>query len=121
VTILALGDGYHNYHHAFPYDYKTGELGDYMINPTTTFIDFFARIGWAYSLKSVSTETILKRVARTGDGSHKFSRNSNSNEISDSFTDKNHDSNEDNLWGWGDKDMNAEDYKHVSIFGSEDG
>jgi len=120
VAILTYGEGFHNYHHVFPYDYKTAELGDYVFNPTTAFIDFFARIGWAYSLKTMSKETILKRVARTGDGTHKFSRKSNSTENADSVTDKNHDSNEDHLWGWGDEDMKAEDYKFVSVLGSED-
>jgi len=120
VAILAYGEGFHNYHHVFPYDYKTAELGDYMFNPTTAFIDLWARMGWAYSLKTMSKETILKRVARTGDGTHKSCRKSNSTEIPDSVTDQNHDSNEDNLWGWGDKDMKAEDYKCVSILGSED-
>lgn len=120
VAILAYGEGFHNYHHVFPYDYKTAELGDYMFNPTTAFIDFCARIGWAYSLKTMSKETILKRVARTGDGTHKFSRRSKSIENADSVTNKNHDSNEDHLWGWGDKDMKVEDYKYVSVLGSED-
>lgn len=80
VAAFALGEGFHNYHHVFPWDYKTAELGDYHLNYTTAFIDFFAKIGWAYDLKSVSTEIIKKRVERTGDGTH-------------------------NLWGWGDKDQ----------------
>ena len=37
---------------------------------TTAFIDFFAKVGWAYDLKSVSKEIVEKRVQRTGDGSH---------------------------------------------------
>lgn len=48
VAIAALGEGWHNYHHVFPWDYKTGELGDYTYNLTTAFIDSFAKIGWAY-------------------------------------------------------------------------
>jgi stearoyl-CoA desaturase (delta-9 desaturase) len=120
VAILAYGEGFHNYHHVFPYDYKTAELGDYTFNPTTAFIDFFARIGWAYSLKTMSKETILKRIARTGDGTHKFSSKIISAENSDSITDKRRDSDEDNLWGWGDADMKTEDYKFVSVLRSED-
>jgi stearoyl-CoA desaturase (delta-9 desaturase) len=118
VAILTNGEGFHNYHHVFPYDYKTAELGDYTFNPTTAFIDFFARIGWAYSLKTMSKETILRRVARTGDGTHKFCRNSDSTNNADSITDSNYDS-KDHFWGWGDKDMKAEDYKFVSVLGSE--
>ncbi|XP_039305287.1 acyl-CoA Delta(11) desaturase isoform X3 [Solenopsis invicta] len=84
VAMFALGEGWHNYHHVFPWDYKTAELGNYRLNFTTAFIDFFAKIGWAYDLKTVSEETIKKRVERTGDGSHE-------------------------LWGWGDKDQTQEE------------
>lgn len=80
VAIFAFGEGWHNYHHVFPWDYKTAELGNYSFNFTTAFIDFFAKIGWAYDLKTVSEDMIKKRVERTGDGSHE-------------------------LWGWGDKDQ----------------
>ena len=57
VSFGALGEGYHNYHHTFPYDYKTAEDG-MKINPTKLFIDFMAYIGQAYDLKTVSHETI---------------------------------------------------------------
>lgn len=83
VAALALGEGWHNYHHVFPWDYKTAELGNYRLNITTAFIDFFALIGWAYDLKTVPSDVVMKRVLRTGDGSHQ-------------------------LWGWGDKDMTEE-------------
>lgn len=46
VGILAVGEGWHNYHHVFPWDYKAAELGHYSMNFTTAFIDFFAKIGW---------------------------------------------------------------------------
>lgn len=82
--MFALGEGWHNYHHVFPWDYKTSELGNYRFNFTTAFIEFFAKIGWAYDLKSVSENMIRKRVERTGDGSHE-------------------------LWGWGDKDQTQEE------------
>lgn len=39
-------------------DYKTAELGNYRMNLTTAFIDFFAKIGWAYDLKTVSKEIV---------------------------------------------------------------
>jgi len=66
VSILGLGEGWHNYHHVFPWDYKTSELGFYRYNLTTAFIDFFAWIGWAYDLKVVSPEVVRQRVFRTG-------------------------------------------------------
>jgi hypothetical protein len=70
VAIAALGEGWHNYHHVFPWDYKTSELGFYTVNLTTMFIDSMAYIGQAYDLKTVSKEMILARVNRTGDGTH---------------------------------------------------
>lgn len=84
VALFALGEGWHNYHHVFPWDYKAAEFGNYKLNFTTAFIDFFAKIGWAYDLKSVSEDMVKKRVERTGDGSHE-------------------------LWGWGDKDQTQEE------------
>lgn len=45
LGIMTLGEGWHNYHHVFPWDYKTAELGNYRFNMTTAFIDFFAKIG----------------------------------------------------------------------------
>ena len=65
-----MGEGWHNYHHMFPWDYKTAELGDYGLNWATAFIDFFAYIGWAYDLKQPSEELVKEVVQKLGDGSH---------------------------------------------------
>lgn len=71
VGILAFGEGWHNYHHTFPSDYKSGEFGhSYLTNFTKLFIDFFAVIGWAYDLKFISNVMIERRITRTGDGTH---------------------------------------------------
>lgn len=51
VALAAFGEGWHNYHHVFPWDYKTSEFGDYKYNISTAFIDFFAKIGWARDRK----------------------------------------------------------------------
>ncbi|XP_034836869.1 acyl-CoA Delta(11) desaturase-like [Maniola hyperantus] len=69
MAIITLGECFHNYHHAFPWDYKTAELGNNWLNPTTKFIDFFAWIGWAYDLKAVPEDVVHSRTNRTGDGS----------------------------------------------------
>lgn len=90
VAAFAFGEGWHNYHHVFPWDYKTAELGSYRANYTTAFIDFFAKIGWAYELKSVSNKIIKTRVDRTGDGSHA-------------------------TWGWGDKDQDKIEVEYATI------
>lgn len=90
VALFTFGEGWHNYHHVFPWDYKTAELGNYSMNFTTAFIDFFAKIGWAYDLKTVSHAIIEQRVKRTGDGTHA-------------------------VWGWGDKDQDESELKLADI------
>ncbi|XP_026732864.1 acyl-CoA Delta(11) desaturase-like [Trichoplusia ni] len=90
VSLLASGEGFHNYHHTFPWDYKAAELGGYSLNFATFFIDVMAKIGWAYGLKTVSEDLIEKRVKKTGDGSHP-------------------------VWGWNDKDMPEDDRKSAII------
>lgn len=53
TSFVALGEGWHNFHHTFPSDYKTAEL-PYTFNLTTAFIDFMALIGQAYDRKTTS-------------------------------------------------------------------
>lgn len=90
VSILTNGEGFHNYHHTFPWDYKTSELGKYTFNWTTAFIDFFAKIGWAYDLKTVSDDMVRKRIERTGDRDL-------------------------HVWGWGDKDQPKEEWNEALV------
>lgn len=66
VSIVALGEGWHNYHHTFPWDYKAAELG-VPHNTTTILLDFFAQIGWAYDLKAASPKLIKEVVKNRGD------------------------------------------------------
>jgi len=65
VSFLAMGEGFHNYHHTFPYDYSTSEWG-YTLNVTTRFIDAMAAMGLAYDRKRASPEVIEARSVRTG-------------------------------------------------------
>ncbi|XP_054707228.1 acyl-CoA Delta-9 desaturase-like [Uloborus diversus] len=67
VAFLANGEGWHNYHHVFPWDYATSELG-YTLNLTKIFIDFMAMIGQAYDLKTAHPELVKNRKLKTGDG-----------------------------------------------------
>lgn len=94
VAIVAMGEGWHNYHHTFPWDYKTSELRKLPFNFTLRFIHFFAQIGWAYELKTVSDEMVERRVRRTGDGTHE-------------------------IWGWGDTDQPTQDYRDAIILHNE--
>lgn len=90
VSAASFGDGWHNYHHVFPWDYRNSELWDYKLNISTAFVDLFAMIGWAYDLKTVPSEIVSKRVKRTGDGTH-------------------------HIWGWNDKDLPAEDRELAEV------
>jgi len=95
VAWWAFGEGFHNYHHVFPWDYKTAEVGIYRYNFSAAFIDFMAKIGWAYDLKTVPTKIVQQRVARTGDGSHEHFH--------------------EGPWGWGDKDIPDADTEVTEI------
>lgn len=80
-----------NIKQVFPYDYKTAELGGYRLNFTTLFLDFMSKIGWAYELKTVSTDMVKNRTIRTGDGTVT------------------------NIWGWADPDQTENDKKYAKI------
>ncbi|XP_011698207.1 PREDICTED: acyl-CoA Delta(11) desaturase-like [Wasmannia auropunctata] len=67
VSLVTGGEGWHNYHHVFPWDYKAAELNNSFI---TNFIDFFAKIGWAYDLKQPSKELVKIVAMKRGDGSY---------------------------------------------------
>jgi stearoyl-CoA desaturase (delta-9 desaturase) len=48
VSFVALGEGWHNWHHKFPYDYATSEFGaSVQYNPTKLFIDTCVWLGLA--------------------------------------------------------------------------
>ena len=71
VADFAIGEGYHNYHHTFPWDYSTSELGFRSdINFTTMFIDFFEYCGLAYDLRKPTQAMIEARTDKLGDGSY---------------------------------------------------
>lgn len=63
MCIMAMGEGFHNYHHVFPWDYKCAELGSYSLNVTTFWLDLFAKINWAYDLRTPS-KTLIKQVLK---------------------------------------------------------
>ncbi|XP_055921657.1 acyl-CoA Delta-9 desaturase [Eupeodes corollae] len=70
VSIVAMGEGWHNYHHVFPWDYKAAELGKYSVNLTTFYLDMFAKMGWAWDMKQPSKELVRKTIEKYGDGTH---------------------------------------------------
>ncbi|XP_060528251.1 acyl-CoA Delta(11) desaturase-like [Cylas formicarius] len=76
VAFLTKGEGHHNFHHAFPWDYRASEFL-HMFHVTTIAIEFFHKLGWAYDLKTVSPEVLRKTIERCGDGTHELSKLTN--------------------------------------------
>jgi len=53
VSFLALGEGWHSWHHAFPFDYAASELGSLeQYNPTKLFLDSCALLGLVWNRKT---------------------------------------------------------------------
>lgn len=109
VAALTQGEGWHKYHHAFPWDYKAAELGNYRLNLTTSFIHLMVLLGQAYDLKAVSEEMIQKKGKRSGDGTWTIHLETKSVE-----TEWNHQQGA--LWGWNDKYMDGDDKKDIKTF-----
>lgn len=57
LAILTWGEGYHNYHHYFQYDYRNG-VKWWQYDPTKWFIAGLSKIGLAKNLKTVDDLTI---------------------------------------------------------------
>ncbi|KAG5308870.1 ACO11 desaturase, partial [Acromyrmex insinuator] len=70
INFLTIGEGYHNFHHVFPWDYRSSEKGNNRFNYTTFFIDICAKLGQAYDLKYPSENLIKSIVLNNGDGTH---------------------------------------------------
>ncbi|KAM3964214.1 acyl-CoA Delta(11) desaturase-like [Aphomia sociella] len=80
ISMLLIGEGFHNYHHTFPWDYRSSELGASTFNLTTLFIEAMAKMGWAYDLKTLDPNIIKKRMIRSGDGTRYIHEGDNENE-----------------------------------------
>jgi stearoyl-CoA desaturase (delta-9 desaturase) len=122
VATLALGEGWHNYHHVFPWDYKTAESAKYWLNPTTLFIDVAAKLGLATDLKTVPQDIIKARVLRTGDGTHKYSKMAKEDVEANGLDNNNYDPSKDStiaFWGWDDADMTEKDVNSIVILNRE--
>ncbi|OTF81110.1 hypothetical protein BLA29_005771 [Euroglyphus maynei] len=68
VAYLTYGEGYHNYHHVFPWDYSASEYGwQHCFNMTTAFIDCCAWFGLVHDRRTVAKSVIEDRITRTGE------------------------------------------------------
>ena len=58
LALLTWGEGYHNYHHIFQYDYRNG-VKWWQFDPTKWLILVLSKVGLTYNLKRIPTITIL--------------------------------------------------------------
>jgi stearoyl-CoA desaturase (Delta-9 desaturase) len=63
VALLTLGEGYHNFHHAFPADYRNGRRW-YQWDPTKWWIIALRSIGLARNLYRTPAERIARALER---------------------------------------------------------
>ncbi|XP_065170489.1 acyl-CoA Delta-9 desaturase-like [Atheta coriaria] len=66
MRVVAYGEGFHNYHHTFPQDYKTGEFHNDTRNLTTIMIDCLFWLGWVTDRKTISKNIIDAKCLRSG-------------------------------------------------------
>lgn len=64
VSLASFGEGYHNYHHNFPWDYKAGESSA-GFNFTSVFIEAAAFLGMASNLRTASDEVVTASKEKT--------------------------------------------------------
>lgn len=136
LSFFMFGENSHNFHHTFPWDYKSSELDAYIFNISTAVIHlmhsigklfagflnlftgfkeyfwFLSYIGWAYDLRTVSQDILDKRAARTGDGTR-----AKSTSLTKIDLNKNHHVNVDDgiVWGWNDKDLVEHQRQNVFV------
>jgi stearoyl-CoA desaturase (delta-9 desaturase) len=59
TALITMGEGYHNFHHAFPWDYRNG-VARHQFDPTKWVVHAFSKVGLTWDLKRVPAETILR-------------------------------------------------------------
>jgi stearoyl-CoA desaturase (Delta-9 desaturase) len=59
MAVLAFGEGYHNYHHSFPFDYRNG-VKVWQFDPAKWMIWGLARLGLARDLRRAPEAAVLK-------------------------------------------------------------
>ena len=68
VSILAVGEGWHNWHHKYPYDYAASEFGvTTQFNPSKFIIDCLAATGMVWGRKRATGAWELAKVRRARD------------------------------------------------------
>jgi stearoyl-CoA desaturase (delta-9 desaturase) len=67
MALFTFGEGYHNYHHEFPHDYRNG-VKPWEWDPTKWVIWILSKLGLVGNLRRVAREAIesaqLREIAR---------------------------------------------------------
>ncbi len=61
ISLVTWGEGYHNYHHSFAYDYRNG-IRWYHFDPGKWLIWTLHKLGFAYDLKKVNNYRIARQL-----------------------------------------------------------
>jgi stearoyl-CoA desaturase (delta-9 desaturase) len=68
IVLNVLGEGFHNYHHTYPSDYRASEFGWFMqLNVTCFVIDMLAKTGLVWDRKMASREAVEAAKKRVRD------------------------------------------------------
>jgi len=68
VSWVAVGEGWHNWHHKYPFDYAASEFGvSSQFNPSKLFIDFMAALGLVWNRKRGTAAWTMGRARRERD------------------------------------------------------
>ncbi|KAJ8686294.1 hypothetical protein QAD02_022088 [Eretmocerus hayati] len=66
-NVVSLGEGWHNYHHSFPWDHAYPEFGRFG-GLSTQFLYLLHRLGMVYDLKRASQKVVQGHSRKYGDG-----------------------------------------------------
>lgn len=69
VAIITLGEGYHNFHHQFPGDYRNG-VRAWQFDPTKWIVKTLSYVGVTKDLRRVSQQTIDRAKLQTSSALH---------------------------------------------------
>ncbi|XP_003737375.1 stearoyl-CoA desaturase 5 [Galendromus occidentalis] len=61
-----IGECFHNYHHVFPFDYKSSEFPFTIFDTSSSLIRLLSYVGLTYDLKEASQEAVARRKEKIG-------------------------------------------------------
>lgn len=65
VSWMAIGEGWHNWHHKYPYDYAASEFGiSSQFNPSKMLIDLMAELGLVWNLRRGTSAWAMAKARR---------------------------------------------------------